>query len=66
VSFKNDDGANVHQSLGKLSFAAGDLLENFAAFKEVLDKAKPEALKGKLVKGATLTSTMGPGLPISW
>jgi large subunit ribosomal protein L1 len=66
VSFKNDDGANIHQSLGKLSFAAGDLLENFAAFKEVLDKAKPEALKGKLVKGVTLTSTMGPGLPISW
>lgn len=66
VSFKNDDGGNIHQSLGKLSFKSEELLENLGAFKEILDKSKPEALKGKLVKQVYLTSTMGPSLPLSW
>jgi large subunit ribosomal protein L1 len=66
VSFKNDDSANLHQSLGKLSFTAEQLVENFAAFKEIVDRSKPEALKGRLVKGAYLTTTMGPSLPIEW
>lgn len=66
VTFKNDDGGNLHQSLGKLSFKKEDLLENLAAFKEILDKSKPEATKGKLVKQVYLTSTMGPSLPIAW
>lgn len=66
VTFKNDDGGNIHQALGKLSFSKDDLLENFSAFKEILDKSKPEATKGKLVKEVTLTSTMGPGLTINW
>ena len=66
ISFKNDDSANVHQALGKLSFSAEQLAENFQTFKEVLDKAKPEAMKGKYIKNVTLTSTMGPGLKIVW
>lgn len=66
ITFKNDDGANIHQSLGKLSFKTGDLLENFTSFKEILDRSKPENTKGRLVKNAYLTSTMGPSLPISW
>jgi large subunit ribosomal protein L1 len=66
VTFKNDEGGNIHQSIGKLSFSAGELLENFNAFKEILDKSKPEATKGKLVKNVYLTSTMGPSLTISW
>ncbi len=66
ISFKNDDGGNIHQSLGKLSFSKEELLENFTAFKGILDKSKPETTKGKLVKQAYLTSTMGPSLPISW
>ncbi len=66
VTFKNDDGGNLHQSLGKLSFQSTELLENLASFKEILDKSKPESSKGKLVKKAYLTSTMGPSLTISW
>lgn len=66
ITFKNDDGGNLHQSLGKLSFSAADLLENFQSFKEILDKSKPETTKGRLVKMAYLTSTMGPSLPINW
>jgi large subunit ribosomal protein L1 len=66
VSFKNDDSANLHQALGKLSFEEAALLENYQAFKEILEKSKPESLKGKFIKNVYLTSTMGPSLPIAW
>lgn len=66
VTFKNDDGGNIHQSLGKISFQVSDLMENFTSFKEILDRSKPESTKGRLVKNAYLTSTMGPSLPIAW
>ncbi len=64
VSYKNDDTANVHQIIGKLSMTEAELLENYQAFRESVDKAKPEALKGRLVRSVVITSTMGPGLPI--
>jgi large subunit ribosomal protein L1 len=66
VSFKNDDGGNLHQSLGKLSFESAQLVENFASFKAILDSSKPESLKGRFIKQVYFTSTMGPSLPISW
>ncbi|OGI21432.1 MAG: 50S ribosomal protein L1 [Candidatus Moranbacteria bacterium RIFCSPHIGHO2_01_FULL_55_24] len=64
VSFKNDDTSNIHQVIGKVSFTKEQLLENYAAFREALDKAKPEAMKGKLVLAMYFSSTMGPSLPI--
>lgn len=64
VSFKNDDSANVHQVIGKASFKAEELLENYNTFREALNKAKSESTKGKLVKSITLCSTMGPSLTI--
>ncbi|MEK7549512.1 MAG: 50S ribosomal protein L1 [Patescibacteria group bacterium] len=64
VSFKNDDTSNVHQVIGRLSFESGALLENYQTFREALDKVKPEAMKGKLVRSATMCSTMGPSLII--
>lgn len=66
ITFKNDEGGNLHQAIGKLSFQTSELLENFTAFKAILDRSKPETTKGKLVKNVYLTSTMGPSLPISW
>jgi large subunit ribosomal protein L1 len=64
VSYKNDDTANVHQILGKLSMSETELLENYQAFRESIDKVKPEAMKGRLIRSMVITSTMGPGLPI--
>ncbi len=64
VSFKNDDSGNVHQIIGKVSFKAEELLENYQMFRETLNKAKSESTKGKLVKSVTLCSTMGPSLTI--
>lgn len=62
VSFKNDDTGNLHQIIGKASFTAEALLSNYNAFREVLNKSKPENMKGKFIKSVTICSTMGPSL----
>ncbi len=64
VSFKNDDTSNVHQVIGKLSFSAENLVENYRTFRETLDKSKPESMKGKLVKSLSICTTMGPSLKL--
>ncbi len=64
VSFKNDDTGNVHQVIGKLSFTAEQLAENYQTFRETLDKSKPENMKGKLIKSLSVCSTMGPSLTL--
>ncbi|MDQ5902033.1 MAG: large subunit ribosomal protein [Patescibacteria group bacterium] len=64
ASFKNDDSSNVHVSIGKLSFTAEQLAENYAVFVETVNKAKSETHKGKLIETISLCSTMGPSLKI--
>lgn len=48
--------------IGKLSFTDAQILENYQAFRESLDKVKPEAMKGRLIRRVVFSSTMGPGL----
>lgn len=64
VEFRVDKTASIHVPLGKLSFSAEHLVENAQALLSSVAKAKPAAAKGKYVKGITLSSTMGPGIPI--
>ena len=64
ISFKNDDSGNVHQVIGKLSFAPEALLENYRVIRETLDKSKPENTKGKLILSITVCTTMGPSLTV--
>lgn len=64
-SFKNDDSANVHLAVGKVSFDETKLVENITAFIEAVKKAKPQSLKGIYIKGIAVSSTMGPGLKVS-
>lgn len=64
ASFKNDDGGNVHQSVGKLSFPVTSLEENIVMFLDVLQKSKPEAVKGRFIRTVSICSTMGPSLSI--
>lgn len=66
VSFKNDDGGNIHQIVGKVSFDETKLEENIKAFLEALRKAKSQSVKGKLIVSMSLCSTMGPGIKISF
>jgi large subunit ribosomal protein L1 len=65
VTFKNDDTANVHQSIGKLKFTDEQLKENFLAFMETLKKARPNSAKGTYIKTLVICSTMGPAIKIS-
>jgi len=64
VEFRADKTALVHVPVGKLSFAPEKLVENATTVLASVMRAKPSAAKGKYVKGITLSSTMGPGVPI--
>ena len=64
VEFRVDKAGIIHSPIGKISFDATKLADNAHALLSAVVKAKPSAAKGKYVKKVTLTSTMGPGIPI--
>jgi len=64
VEFRLDKTANMHVVIGKTSFEAGKLLDNFAALMEAIRKAKPAGAKGNYIKRITVATTMGPGIKI--
>ena len=64
VEYRTDRYGNVHVPIGKVSFDAPALLENYHAVLDELHRAKPAAAKGRYVKGVTTSSTMGPGIRI--
>jgi large subunit ribosomal protein L1 len=64
AAFKNDTGANVHISVGKVSFAPEKIRENIVAFLDALRKTKPSSSKGSFIKGVFLTTTMGPSIKV--
>ncbi len=64
VEFRTDKTALVHVPVGKMSFEANKLIDNATTVLTSVIKAKPAVAKGKYIKGATLSSTMGPGILI--
>src|SRR6202161_1587151 len=64
VEFRLDKTGIIHSPVGKISFTAAHLAGNAHALLAAILKAKPAAAKGKYIKKMTLTSTMGPGVPI--
>src|SRR4051812_29024497 len=64
LEYRTDRGANVHVTIGKKSFDERQLLENYSVLMEEIIRAKPAAAKGRYIKTATLTSTMGPGIHV--
>jgi large subunit ribosomal protein L1 len=64
VEFRVDKAGNVHAAIGKLSFDAAQLEENARALIDAVLRAKPAAAKGKYVRSAYLSSTMGPGITL--
>ncbi|MFO7302334.1 MAG: 50S ribosomal protein L1 [Acidobacteriota bacterium] len=64
VEFRVDKGGVVHAPIGKISFEADRLVANARALVESVVRAKPAAAKGRYIRSVTLTSTMGPGVPI--
>lgn len=64
VDFRNDDSSNIHQAIGKLSFADDQLLENYKTFIDSVKRARPSTAKGTFFKNITMSSTMGPAVMI--
>lgn len=66
VEYRVDKTAIIHCPIGKKSFGAEKLLENFNALMEAIVKAKPAAAKGTYVKSVYTASTMGPGIKVNY
>ncbi len=64
VRYRTDKNGIIHCSIGKVDFNAEDVLENIVALINDLKKAKPASSKGQYLKKISISSTMGPGLPI--
>ncbi|GAA3186553.1 MULTISPECIES: 50S ribosomal protein L1 [Streptomyces] len=64
IEFRVDKHANLHFIIGKVSFDETKLVENYAAALEEINRLKPSAAKGRYIKKATITTTMGPGIPL--
>jgi large subunit ribosomal protein L1 len=64
VEFRLDKTANIHVQIGKASFDAQKLYDNFAALMEAIKKARPSAAKGNYIKHITFAATMGPGIKV--
>ncbi len=65
VEYRLDKSNIIHCPIGKASFGAEKLSENFNALMGAIIKAKPAAAKGQYIKSCTLASTMGPGVKVN-
>ncbi|MEO1009043.1 MAG: 50S ribosomal protein L1 [Planctomycetota bacterium] len=64
VEYRADSGGNIHGVIGKMSFAEGDLLENYEYFVQAIEKIRPSAVKGEYIKKITISGTMTPGVRV--
>lgn len=64
VEFRVEKAGIIHSGIGKASFSEADLRRNFDAFVDAIVKARPSGAKGKYVKKAAISSSMGPGLKL--
>jgi large subunit ribosomal protein L1 len=64
VEYRTDKYGNIHVPVGKMSFGRAALLDNIRAVVDELVRAKPAASKGRYIRSATLSTTMGPGIKI--
>jgi large subunit ribosomal protein L1 len=64
IEFRVDRHGNLHFIIGKTSFADTALLENYAAAVDEILRLKPSAAKGRYLKKAAITTTMGPSIPV--
>ncbi len=64
VEYRLDKTAIIHCPIGKKSFGAEKLQENYTALMDAIIKAKPAAAKGTYLKSVTIASTMGPGVKV--
>ena len=65
IEYRVDKTGIIHAPIGKASFEAAQLEENFKKLVDVLIKAKPATQKGQYIKSVTVSTTMGPGVKIN-
>ncbi len=65
VEFKVDKTGTLHSGIGKISFGTDKIKENFLAFFEAIEKAKPSAAKGTYIRSIAISSTMGVGIKLN-
>jgi large subunit ribosomal protein L1 len=65
LAFKNDDTANIHQIIGKVSLDTEKLIENLNAFLAVIKKAKPASSKGTYIKKVVICTVMGKAIQVT-
>jgi large subunit ribosomal protein L1 len=64
ITFRVDKQSNLHLIIGKASFTAEQLVENYGAALDEVLRAKPSSSKGKYLKKVVFATTMGPGIPV--
>jgi large subunit ribosomal protein L1 len=64
ITFRVDKHSNLHLIIGKASFTADQLIDNYAAVLDEVMRSKPSAAKGKYLKKVFVATTMGPGIPV--
>ena len=64
IEFRVDKHSNVHFIVGKASFSADQLGDNFRAALEEVQRVKPSSAKGRYIQKATISTTFGPGIPL--
>ncbi|WP_088228163.1 50S ribosomal protein L1 [Desulfosporosinus sp. FKB] len=65
IEYRAEKAGIIHAPIGKASFSAEQLLENYRTLGETIAKAKPAAAKGQYIRSITVSSTMGPGVRIN-
>lgn len=64
VEFRLDRTAIIHVPIGKVSFDESRLMDNLSTLMDAVVTAKPSGSKGQYIRSVTLTTTMGPGIPL--
>ena len=64
IEFRVDKNSNLHFIIGKSSFTAQQLADNYAAAVEEVMRSKPASSKGRFIKKSVVSTTMGPGIAI--
>jgi large subunit ribosomal protein L1 len=64
IEFRVDKNSNLHFIIGKSSFSAEQLADNYAAALEEVLRVKPNSSKGRYIRKAVISTTMGPGIQV--
>jgi large subunit ribosomal protein L1 len=64
IEFRVDKNSNLHFIIGKTSFTAEQLADNYAAALEEVNRVKPNSSKGRYIRKAVVSTTMGPGIHV--